>query len=62
MNKHRKKVMAQLIGSWFRSFSAGCLACYMAGVTDWRIVLNAGAAAVLPVLYRYLNPRDSLGR
>lgn len=62
MNRHKKKVIAQLLGSWFRSFSAACLACYMGGITDWRIVLNAGAAAVVPVIYRYLNPKDPLGR
>jgi hypothetical protein len=34
----------------------------MGGVTDWKLVMNAGLAAVLPVAYRYLNPKDPLGR
>lgn len=62
MNKHQKKIATQIAGSWFRSFAAAAIACYMGGVTDWKLVLNAGLAAVLPVAYRYLNPKDPLGR
>jgi len=34
----------------------------MGGVQDWKIIFNAGVAAVLPVAYRYFNPKDPLGR
>jgi len=47
MNRHKKKVIMQLAGSWFRGFAAACLACYMGGINDWKIILNAGLAACL---------------
>ena len=31
----------------------------MAGVTDPKAILAAGAAAVLPVILRWLNPNDA---
>ena len=48
-----------LLASWARSFIAAALAVYMAGVTDPKAILTAGAAAVLPVVLRWLNPKDS---
>lgn len=47
-----------LAASWARSFIAASLAVYMAGVTDPKAILGAGAAAVLPVVIRWLNPND----
>ena len=44
--------------SWLRSFLAASLAVYLAGVTDPKAILGAGAAAVLPVIIRLLNPND----
>jgi len=52
----------QLAGSWFRGFAAACLACYMGGISEPKVILNAGLAAILPTVYRYLNPKDPLGR
>lgn len=48
-----------LAASWARSFLAAAIAVYMAGVTDPKAILTAGAAAVLPVVLRWLNPKDS---
>jgi hypothetical protein len=48
-----------LAASWGRSFLAASIAVYMAGVTDPKAILTAGAAAVLPVVLRWLNPKDS---
>jgi len=48
-----------LLASWARSFLAGGIAVYMAGVTDPKAILTAGAAAVLPVVLRWLNPKDT---
>jgi hypothetical protein len=48
-----------LAASWARSFLAAGIAVYMAGVTDPKAILSAGAAAVLPVVLRWLNPKDS---
>jgi hypothetical protein len=47
-----------LAASWGRSFMAASLALYMAGVTDPKTLLMAGIAAVLPVILRWLNPKD----
>jgi hypothetical protein len=48
-----------LAASWARSFLAASLAVYLAGVTDPKAIIGAGAAAVLPVIIRWLNPNDS---
>jgi hypothetical protein len=47
-----------LAASWGRSFIAASLALYLAGVTDPKTLANAGLAAVLPVVLRWLNPKD----
>ena len=44
--------------SWARSFAAAALALYMAGVTDPKTLAMAGVAAVVPVILRWLNPKD----
>jgi len=46
--------------SWLRVFGAAVLAQILAGVSDWRIALNAGLVAVLPVIIRYLDPQDKM--
>jgi hypothetical protein len=48
-----------LLASWARSFLAAAIAVYMAGVQDPKAILSAGVAAVLPVVLRWLNPKDS---
>ena len=48
-----------LLASWGRSFLAAALAVYLAGVTDPKAILMAGVAAVLPVVMRWLNPKDA---
>lgn len=45
--------------SWARSFLAAALATYLAVGWEPQVVLNAGVAAVLPVILRWLNPNDS---
>jgi len=47
-----------ILASYGRSFLASAIACYLAGVTDPKLLLSAGLAAVLPVLLRWLNPND----
>jgi hypothetical protein len=51
--------MKKMVASWARSFVAAALALYMAGETDPKTLLMAGAAAVAPVIMRYLNPKDT---
>jgi len=50
---------AKLIAaSWARSFLSACIAVYLAGVTDPKAIIGAGVAAILPVVLRWLNPKD----
>jgi hypothetical protein len=52
-----------LLASYGRSFLGAVLALYMSGNTDPRLLVNAGIAAVVPPLLRYMNPKDgSFGR
>jgi hypothetical protein len=47
-----------LAASWGRSFLAASVSLYLAGVSDPKTLLTAGIAAVLPVVLRWLNPKD----
>ena len=47
-----------MAASYGRSFLSACIAVYLAGVTDPKALGAAGLAAVLPVLLRWLNPKD----
>jgi len=53
------KTAKAMAASWARSFAAASIACYLAGVTDPKQLLNAGLAALLPVIVRWLNPADA---
>ena len=63
MSKQQKALFA----SWGRSFLAACVAQFIAlggGAFDFtsdgvKSVVTAGLAAVLPVILRWLNPKDS---
>ena len=48
-----------MAASWARSFAAAAIAVYLAGETNPSTILKAGLAAVLPVVLRYLNPKDA---
>ena len=54
------KELKPMLASYARSFIAASLAVYMAGVTDPKAMLSAGLAAVVPVLMRWLNPKDTV--
>lgn len=52
-----------MIASYARSFAGAVIALYMSGITDPRLLVNAGIAAIVPPLLRWLNPKDkSFGR
>jgi hypothetical protein len=53
-----KVEMRELVKSWVKVFAAGTMACYMAGVRDQWMLLDAGVAALLPVVYTWLDPSD----
>lgn len=47
-----------MLASWARSFVAAALALYSTGETDPVVLLNAGVAAIVPVVIRYFNKKD----
>lgn len=53
------KEIKALAASWARSFLAASIAVYIAGVHDPKAIAGAGLAAILPVVLRYLNPKDT---
>lgn len=54
MNSKTKAMLA----SYGRSFIAAAVALYSTGETDPALLLNAGIAAVVPVLIRFFNKKD----
>ena len=48
-----------MAASWGRSFLAAAIAVYLSGNSDPKAIRGAGAAAVLPVVLRWLNPNDA---
>ena len=53
------KALQAMLASWARSFLAAAIAVYMSGNHDLKAIGAAGLAAVLPVILRYLNPKDA---
>jgi len=48
-----------LAASWGRSFATAALTCYITwGSLNWKMMMNSGLAAVVPVILRWLNPND----
>jgi hypothetical protein len=47
-----------MAASWARSFLAAAVAVYATGNTDPKAIASAGLAAILPVVLRWLNPKD----
>ena len=61
--KKQIKTTLQVVASWGRAAFSAVLAYYLAtGDVTVKGLTSAAAAAVLPPLMRYLNPKDELGR
>lgn len=58
MTKRNKKQLEALLKSWAKVFAAATIACYLAGNREWTVLLDAGVAALLPVIYTWLDPTD----
>jgi hypothetical protein len=58
MDKLLTPQVKAMLASWARSFVAAVVALYSAGQTDPAVLLNAGIAAVVPVIIRFLNKKD----
>jgi hypothetical protein len=48
-----------MVKSWAKVFAAAVIAAYSAGSRDWTVLVNAGVAALIPVVYSWLDPKDS---
>lgn len=53
-----KKELKAMLASYLRSILGASAALYVAGVTDLKDLSAALIGAVLPVLFRALNPND----
>jgi len=51
-----------MLASWARSSVAGALAVYMTGNTNLKDLAMGLVAGVVPMLARWANPKDSLGK
>ncbi len=57
------KTTKQALASWGRAAASAAIAYYLAtGDVTLKGLTSAAAAALLPPLLRYLNPKDELGR
>ena len=52
--------LIEMLLSWTRVFIATILVQFMAGITDWTMLLNAGVASVIPMAIRWLDPQDKV--
>lgn len=59
MNDKMRQALEMFL-SWGRVFLAAIVAQMIAGVDNWSMLANAGVAAVLPVILRYLDPDDTV--
>ena len=48
-----------ILGTWSRAFIAAVIASYLSGNTEPKVIAASGLASVLPVILRYLNPKDA---
>jgi len=49
----------EMLKSWAKVFGAAVVALMLAGEHDPKALLAAGAAAVLPLVYTWLDPKDT---
>jgi hypothetical protein len=54
-----KKEHFEMLKSWAKVFGAAVVALIMSGQHDPKALLAAGAAAVLPLVYTWLDPKDT---
>lgn len=54
-----KREHIEMLKSWAKVFGAGVVALAISGERDPKALLAAGAAAVLPVVYNWLDPKDA---
>lgn len=58
MSNEQRRQAVEMLLSWGRVFLAAAIALYGSGVTAPQALWNAGLAAVIPVILRWLDPMD----
>ena len=59
MHLHLATEHKAILKSWAKVFAAAVIAAYSAGNREWTVLINAGIAALIPVVYSWLDPKDS---
>ena len=59
MSKTKVDALKTIGGTYARAFIAGIATAAAVGKTDPTDLLKAGVAAIIPVLMRWANPKDS---
>lgn len=61
MTNEQMRQALEIFLSWLRVFFAASLAVYgVSGELDLNTMVNAGLAAVIPVIIRWLDPTDKM--
>jgi len=59
MDSKMKEQMTSIAGTYGRAFVTGAVTAFTLGKTSPSDILKAGIAAIIPVLLRWANPKDS---
>jgi len=59
MSAKLKEQLTSIGGTYLRAFITGAVTAYTLGKTDPKDFLTAGVAAIIPIVMRWANPKDS---
>ena len=59
MNAKMKEELTSIGGTYLRAFITGAVTAFTLGKTDPKDFLAAGVAAIIPIVMRWANPKDT---
>lgn len=59
MSEKLKEQLTSIGGTYLRAFITGAVTAYTLGKTDPKDFFTAGIAAIIPILMRWVNPKDA---
>ena len=59
MSAKLKEQLTSIGGTYLRAFITGAVTAYTLGKTDPKDFFAAGLAAIIPIIMRWANPKDS---
>ena len=59
MNAKTKEQLTSIGGTYLRAFITGAVTAFTLGKTDPKDFLAAGVAAIIPIIMRWVNPKDA---